>query len=107
MCGKGPQEAVSRSMDIDRDRMTVEFASKVADLGNWAPMERILFSHKTMTMISGQNLYGDQSMMMSFVKCFRIHAKRNVLNIIESKDGQLSKKRTHQSTLFLESHYHF
>ena len=45
-------------MDIDRDRMTVEFASKVADLGNWNLMERILFSHKTMTMISAQNLYG-------------------------------------------------
>ena len=44
-------------MDIDRDRMTVEFASKVADLGNWDSMERILFSHKTMTMISNQNLY--------------------------------------------------
>ena len=44
-------------MDIDRDRMTVEFASKVADLGNWDLMERILFSHKTMTMISNQNLY--------------------------------------------------
>ena len=59
MCGDGPQEAVSRSMDIDRDRMTVEFASKVADLGNWDLMERILFSHKTMTVISSQNLYGD------------------------------------------------
>ena len=44
-------------MDIDRDRMTVEFASKVADLGNWDSMERILFSHKTMTMISNQCLY--------------------------------------------------
>ena len=53
----GPREAVPRSMDIDRDRMTVEFASKVADLGNWDSMERILFSHKTMTMISNQNLY--------------------------------------------------
>ena len=66
VCGKkkmyetsphGPREAVPRSMDIDRDRMTVEFASKVADLGNWDSMERILFSHKTMTMISNQNLY--------------------------------------------------
>ena len=46
-------------MDIDRDRMTVEFASKVADLGNWDLMERILFSHKTMTMKSAQNLYGE------------------------------------------------
>ena len=44
-------------MDIDRDRMTVEFASKVADLGNWDSMERILFSHKTMTMISNQCFY--------------------------------------------------
>ena len=67
-------------MDIDRDRMTVEFASKVADLGNWDLMERILFSHKTMTMKSAQNLYGD-SKPDEFAEMFLKNVSRKILSI--------------------------
>ena len=57
-CGSGPAEAVSLSMDIDRDRMTGHLHPKWQDLENWILMERFLFSHKTMMRKRGENPYG-------------------------------------------------
>ena len=56
-CGSGPAEAVSLSMDIDRDRMTGNLHPKWQDLENWNLMERFLFSHKTMMRKRGENPY--------------------------------------------------